>query len=186
MRPAQGPIRAVVGCLLALMAALVAMFVLAVGWLSLSASTSPSAAAQELVQLGKVLALGGSTPLVPLRTTIGIEEQVFTAERELRALNSGAKLVIDVSGAVPRLDVLKALEAIEAEFPEECFRAVAVSLDGSETLLGQQSASVSNSSRYLVVAQVGGADLNLAFQSVRIRSCREIPGASVEWFNHGK
>ena len=169
-----------------LLVALVGVFALAIVGLSISASISPWASAQAIAELGRVLAFGRSVQLSPVPTAVGPEATVFTAEGELSALNSGAKLLIDVSSVVPKSDVWGMFKAIEAAFPLGCIEAIAVSSDGSEIHLTHQSSSISDSSRYVSLAQEGGANTKLEFTAVRLTSCREVPSASVEWVNYGK
>src|SRR5690348_14227383 len=84
---------------------------------------------------------------------IGIDEswRHIQINEPLEALNSGARLEVEVTMAIGRGDVIERLSRAGSRFPHGCIEARLTSRDGHESVLSNTGEAVTNDETFVIV-----------------------------------
>ena len=120
---------------------------------------------------------------------IGIDESwhQIQLKEPLEALNSGARLEIDVTAVIgAKADVITRLNSAQDRFPHGCIEARLKSKDGRESLFSNTGEAVTNEETFVIVRGSGGVEPGLQFTSLAVRANCPVPAAKLRWHNMGK
>jgi len=119
---------------------------------------------------------------------IGIDEswRHIQINEPLEALNSGARLEVEVTMAIGRGDVIERLSRAGSRFPHGCIEARLTSRDGHESVLSNTGEAVTNDETFVIVRNPSGMEPGPQFTSLAIRANCAVSSAKVRWHNMGK
>lgn len=120
---------------------------------------------------------------------VNIENQpvVIEFQKPLTAITSGAHIQLNVSNSITAENMVEAFEEIENEFPSGCVTGSLNAKDIEGLDISQMGESWGGKDQvYLKLSSTLGVPTDTAYESIVIKSCREITGTDIVWYNHSK
>ncbi len=141
-----------------------------------------------MLTLLKILLFGKWVVLTAAPITLPAEPIELRPEVKLKAVTSGAHVLIDVTsvmGEVPA-GIFVGSEGVNREIPKGCLNVALLSDGGQDLELNEQGTSQGGGSIHLVFFSYEGVSIDQEYEGVRIQSCKEVPDIKVIWVNHSK
>jgi len=128
-----------------------------------------------------MLFFGSSLLLTPVPIDIGKEWVNLTPKKQIKAINCGAKLFLDITKSVGNIDAVGLLDKM---LPAGTIEAELIPETGPSYVLRNSSAYGFSDNKVLAILMADSVPLNIKFNKVRLRSSIRLKSVTVTWMNY--